>query len=300
MTQSSAVDLSRLPSPDVVETLSFEEIYADIQADLAALDPELDDLPDSDPAAKLLQVAAYRELILRQRINESARAVMLAHAKGPDLDNIVVREPYNIERLTIDPGDPTAIPPIAPTMESDDALRRRAQLAPARYSTAGPVDAYVFYALGAHADVLDASGTSPSPGVVQVTVLSRVGDGTPSAEVIAAVEAALSEEETRPLTDNVVVQGPELLEYEISATLHLYPGPDETVVLNSAMERIQAYIDKVHRLGLDVSLSGIYRALHTEGVQRVDLLAPAADMVVARHQVSLLTNLTVEIGGRDE
>jgi phage-related baseplate assembly protein len=31
---------------------------------------------------------AYRELLLRQRINEGAAACMLSHATGDDLDNI--------------------------------------------------------------------------------------------------------------------------------------------------------------------------------------------------------------------
>jgi phage-related baseplate assembly protein len=36
----------------------------------------------------LLQVVAYRELLLRQRINEASKAVMVAYAASADLDQI--------------------------------------------------------------------------------------------------------------------------------------------------------------------------------------------------------------------
>lgn len=299
MSLDSAVDLSRLPSPDVVEKLDFETILAEMKAELQALSPDLD-LRDSDPSMKVLQVCAMRELTIRQRVNDSARAVMLAHATGADLDNIVAREPYNIARLELDPGNPDAVPPVPPTMESDEALRRRAQLAPARYSTAGPVAAYEFHTLGAHADVLDASVDSPNPAQVTVTVLSRQGDGVPDQAVLDAVVAALNAEEVRPLTEEVTVQAAELVPFNVEATLTLYPGPDEQVVLDAAVAALDDYLARTHRLGLDVSLSGLYKALHAEGVQRVTLVQPEADIAVSPQEVSSCTGVNVTIGGRDE
>jgi phage-related baseplate assembly protein len=41
---------------------------------------------ESEPIVKLLQENAYREVILRQRINDAAKAVMLAYSTGADLD----------------------------------------------------------------------------------------------------------------------------------------------------------------------------------------------------------------------
>ena len=67
-------------------------------------------LVDSEPITKLLQENAYREVILRQRINDAAVANMLAWAQGSDLDNLVAN--WNVSRLTIQPGDDTATPPV--------------------------------------------------------------------------------------------------------------------------------------------------------------------------------------------
>ncbi|MGV5943123.1 baseplate assembly protein, partial [Escherichia coli] len=57
---------------------------------------------ESEPVTKLLQENAYRELLLRQRINEAAQAVMVAYAMGGDLDQIAAN--YNVKRLTVTPA----------------------------------------------------------------------------------------------------------------------------------------------------------------------------------------------------
>lgn len=62
----TAVDLSRLPAPDVIEKLDFETILADAVAQMRALVPDFEDR-DSDPAMKLLQVFSYFAQLLRQR-----------------------------------------------------------------------------------------------------------------------------------------------------------------------------------------------------------------------------------------
>ena len=51
----TAVDLSRLPFPAVVEPLDFEVIYAAMKAQFALLLPEYTAWLESDPAQKLLQ-----------------------------------------------------------------------------------------------------------------------------------------------------------------------------------------------------------------------------------------------------
>src|SRR5690554_5690605 len=125
---TTAIDLSQLPAPEVLEELNYEQILAARKAALVALYPSeeretIERLLDieSEPLAKLLQENAYRELLLRARINDAARAVMLAHAQGTDLDQIGAN--YGVERLMIDAGDSSAVPPVPPTFESDSEFR---------------------------------------------------------------------------------------------------------------------------------------------------------------------------------
>lgn len=295
----TAVDLSRLPFPAVVEPLDFETIFAAMLADLRVRAPQFSALVESDPAYKLLEVCAYRELLLRQRVNESAKAVTLAYAVGSDLDQIAAR--YNVARLTIDPGDPNALPlPRPAILESDTDLRRRTQLAFEGFSTAGPDGAYLFHALGAHGQVLDVSVYSPAPGDVVVAVLSRVGDGTADAQLLAAVDAALNAERVRPLTDRVFVQTAEVVPFTVTASLTLYPGPDAAVVLADATARLQAFVAENHRLGRDITRAGVIAALCTAGVQNVSLPAPASDIEITPLQAPWCTGTSVTIGGFDE
>lgn len=291
----TAVDLSRLPSPDVVELLDFDTIFADAVARMKVHMPEFE-TRESDPATKQLLVLSYFAQLLRQRINDAARAVMPAHAVGADLDNIAAI--FGITRFTLTPADPTT--GTAAVMESDTDFRRRMVLAPEGYSVAGPEGSYIFHALSADADILDASASSPSPGEVLVSILSREGSGAASAALVAKVDAYLSDVTRRPLTDLITVQSAAIINYDVVATLHTYRGPDADIVLDAARTRLAAYVADCHRLGRDVTRSGIFAALHVDGVQNVDLIRPAADLIVSRQAAPYCTGVTVTFAGVGE
>jgi phage-related baseplate assembly protein len=291
----TAVDLSQLKAPGVIDEPSFEAILTGMLTELQARDPEFSALVESDPAYKILQVAAFRELLLRQRVNEAARAVMLAFAAEADLDQIGAN--YSVARLVLDPGDPNAVPPVPPTFESDDDFRRRIQLSPEAYTTAGSAGSYVFNALGADPQVRDAQAVSPSPGVVTVYIQSRSGDGSAGVDLVEAVEAALNAETVRPMTDSVNVQSVSVIAYPLEAELIVFPGPDAEVIRQRAEQAATAYVRAQERIGFDVTRSGLFAALHREGVQNVDLISPAADIVVGDGEVTFCEGVTVTVGG---
>lgn len=298
MSAFTQIDLSTLPAPNVIEALSFEAIFSAMLVDLKARDPAFTALVESDPAYKILEVAAYRELLVRQRVNDAARATMLAYALGSDLDHIGAL--LSVARLVIDPGNAEALPPEPPILETDTEFRRRIQLSLEGFSVAGPEGAYLFHALSADPNVLDVSAISPSPGEVLISVISRIGDGTPDAPLLAAIAARLSADEIRPLTDLVTVQAATKIDYSIVANIYTYEGPDNSVVLTSAQAALDAYIARVRKVGFDVTISGIYAALHQAGVQRVELVAPTSDITVAATEYAHCTGTTLTIVGTDE
>lgn len=291
------INLSQLPVPDVVEQIDFETILADILADffarMAASGVQYTALLESDPLYKFAEVAAYREVLLRQRANESAVAVMLARAVGTDLDNLAAN--VNVQRLLIDAGDPNAVPPIPPTYESDDDFRARIQLSFEGYTTAGSEGSYVFHALSADGDVKDASALSPTPGNVDVYVLSRSSDGTAPAALLAKVNAALNAEDVRPMTDHVTVASATIVPFTVEAELTMYPGPDPEVVRQAAVKALNKYIASVQRIGYDVTRAGIIGALVQPGVQNVALTSPAADIIITDSQAPYCSASTVTI-----
>lgn len=301
----AVIDLSQLPAPDVVETLDFEAILAERKATLISLYPEDEQEAvartltlESDPLVKYLEENAYREVILRQRINEAAKAGMVAYAIKNDLDQLAANN--NVERLVIIPGDDTQIPPVAAVMESDSDLRQRVPAAFEGMSVAGPVGAYEYHALSSDGRVADASAFSPSPAEVVVTILARDADGTAPEDLLQVVGEALNDEAVRPVADRVSVRSAEIVPYEIDAVLYVYPGPAKEPILSAAKAQGAAYINEQRRLGRDVRLSAIYAALHVQGVQRVELMKPAADMVIDKTQASFCTDFKAVIGGSDE
>lgn len=289
------IDLSTLPAPDVVETLSFETILSEMLADLRRRDGAFTALVESDPAYKILEVAAYRELLIRQRVNDAARAVMLAYSGGADLENLGGL--FGVVRKTIVPANPNAIPPVAAIMESDGDFRTRIQLSLEGLSTAGPVGAYQFHALSVEGvkDVAVAGPPDTDPGVVRVTLLGNAGNGEVTTPIITAVENVLNGEDVRPLTDTVEVQSATVTEYEIVATLYIQQGPDPVVVKDAAESSVAAFVAKQHRVGADIRLSALYAALHVAGVDRVTLAAPGivADLIIDAEHAPYCTDITI-------
>ncbi|MEE4451461.1 baseplate assembly protein [Novosphingobium resinovorum] len=295
----TAVDLSRLPSPDLIEALDYETILAGavahFKAEMAAVGVTFEGR-ESDPATKLLQTFSYLAQLLRQRVNDAARAVMPAYAVGADLDNIAAL--YGIMRKVITPADEAnGIPAV---MESDTEFRRRMVLAPEGYSVAGPEGAYLFHALSADAEVLDATATSPSPGVVVVSLLSRLGNGSASQRLVDAVQAYVSADTRRPLTDLVIVQPAEIIPFLVDYDLTTFNGPDGSLVLANSLASVEAYVAESHRVGRDITRSALFRAAHVEGAQNVVLNSPAADVLVTRTQAPFCTGVAGRLAGTNE
>lgn len=290
---STAIDLSRLPAPVVIEQVGFEVIFAGLVASMQELLPSFDAAVESEPVVKLLQLVAYREMVLRQQFNDRARSVMVAYATGANLENLAAL--MGVSRLIVTPANP--VTGAAAVMESDEDLRSRTVLAPEAFTTAGAELAYVFHARSADANVLDASAISPAPGQVLVTVLSRLGNGQASPAMMALVTARLTDPAIRPLADNLTTQSATIVNFAVAADLYLFTGPDTGVVIAAAQARLDAYLDNARKLGRDITRSAIIAALHAEGVQRVVLTSPVADLIIAPTQAGHCTATNLDFGG---
>lgn len=301
----ATIDLSQLPAPGVVETLNYETLLAERKATLISLYPAAQQQAiartlalESEPIVKLLEENAYREVILRQRINEAAQAVMVAWALDGDLDQLGANN--GVTRLVITPADTSTIPPTPAVMESNDDFRARIASAFEGLSVAGPTGAYEYHAKSADGRVADASAISPSPASVTVTVLARDGNGSAPTDLLTAVETALNDENVRPVADRVTVQSAQIVNYVIDAELYLYPGPEAEPIRAASQAKLAAYVTAQKRLGRDIRLSALYAAIHVEGVQRVNLIQPVADVVLDKTQAAFCTGYTLTVGGSDE
>ncbi|MEG9862934.1 MAG: baseplate J/gp47 family protein [Flavobacteriales bacterium] len=293
----SNIDLSQLPAPDIVETLDYENILDAMLKDVRKRAPEFNALVESDPAYKLLEVAAYREVLLRSRINQAARAVMLPYARGADLDNLGAL--YRTTRHTIKPADNTKTPPVPAVFESDKDYRRRLYLAWEGLSNAGTRDSYTYHALKSLSSIQDATASSPEKGKVLITVLSRTAPGTVSAEQLATVNAYMQKPEIRQVTDLVTIESAKIINYKINATLHVLPGPGANIIKKTAEKELGLYVEERRLIGQIIPVSGIYRILQQEGVVRVDLESPTADIKPKKNEAGYCSAIALKLASHD-
>lgn len=289
------IDLTALPAPAVLEALDFEETY---QAELATYRQLMEDdgqewsAPlESDPVTKLIELGSYRRLLNRARVNDASKALLLAYAKGTDLDQLAAN--VNLNRLVIQAEDLAAVPPVPAVMEEDDALRERVQLVYEGLTTAGPRNSYILHARNASGLVADATAESPSPAVVVVTVLSLEGNGAAPADLLATVAVQLNDDDVRPVADRVIVQSAQILPYKVDAKVYMVSnGPENEAILATCRERLQAWINPRRRLGVEVARSGVDAQLHINGVSRVELTA-WTDIKPTKAQAAWCTGINV-------
>lgn len=292
----SVVDLSQLPAPQVLESLDFEGVYGEeLQRFRVYMGDKWDALLESDPITKLLELGAYRRMQNRARVNDAAKALMLAYARGADLDQLAAN--VNLQRLVVQAEDLNAVPPVERVLEADDALRERVQLVYEGLTTAGPRNSYILHARNASGRVADATAESPAPAEVVVTVLDLEGTGLAPPELLETVRAHLSDDDVRPVADRLTVQAAEILPYRVEAVLYKAgTGPENEAILAACKARLQAWVNPRRRLGLEVSRSGIDAQLHIDGVSRVELVG-WADIRPTREQAAWCETIDVAWGG---
>ena len=186
-------------------------------------------------------------------------------------------------------------------VETDDRYRARIQLAPESYTCAGPIGAYRHHALRVHQDIAEAAVWSPEPGCVDVRPVMSGGE-LPSADVLEAVRRALSADDVRPLTDNVTVQAPELVTYDLRLTWYL-PRTQEPL-LETVRGRVAAAVEN-YRLwqrsmpGRDILPLRLLSLLEQAGVRRVELASPGYQTLKG-YQLTREGEISVTFGGVED
>lgn len=245
------IDTTTLPQPTVVEALDFEAILAEHRADLLERYPAAADVMDleSEPLAKLLEAHAYRELLYRARVNDAARAHLLAFATGSDLEHLGAF--YSVPRLD---------------GESDERLRRRILLRVAALSGNGTKEHYEQIALTASQNVQDAIATQPWPGRVNVQLW--LVDQAQAEATQAQVLAALTAPAARPLGVPIAVSLAKPRAIHLTAGLLRESGAPVNLVAQ-VQASLPAAMAAYARLGRAVPRSWITTRLHVAGIARV-------------------------------
>ena len=280
-TPSLAPELAGLPTPQVLETLRFETVFDALLRDFQVRYPQYSALLASDPAIKLIEVAAYRELLLRARINEAARANLLAFAVGHDLEHLGAF--YGVSRLP---------------QEQDEPLRRRIRARIMGFANAGGAAHYRYWALSASPEVADVAVDSPGPGRVRISVLPTGHSDTVPEALLETVRATVLRDDVRVLTDTVEVVPVSLVPVTVAAQIWLYPDTP-MAVFEGLAPRLIRELAQAAVLGWDLTQSWLIGQLQQPGVHKVALSEPATDIRIHSTQAVRLTDVQLTFAGRD-
>jgi len=180
--------------------------------------------------------------------------------------------------------------------ETDDHLRERIKLAPESFSTAGARNAYIYWAKTAHQDIIDVAVTTDSEGYI--TIYPLASTGTPSAEMLTAVQASCSAEDVRPLSDAITTMAPTSKTTEINVGLVIYDSADTAAVKTAAEAALTEYAAWLRsKLGRDVIRERITAVAGVDGVYRPTVITPVADIINEIYEWCDCTAITVTITG---
>lgn len=279
-------ELANLPEPTLIEQISFEARLTQFRTRavqlFAAAGIEYDvEQIEADPLQVILQVVTYADSLLRQRVNEAIRANLLAFANGTDLDHLA--QFYDVTRNS---------------GETDDRLRTRIVLAIRGRSTGGTEPRYRSVALASSPRVLDAAVyTIPKDPTVYVAVFSTDNSGVADQALLDTVNAALQDPAVRMVNDRIVVAAASRVATPVTANVWLLPQTSSTILDQMRAALAAAWAEQIV-LGRDVTRSWLVAKLSLDGVQKVEIVSPAADVIMPPYQAAALGTITLNDMGR--
>jgi phage-related baseplate assembly protein len=319
-----------LAKPDVVAVPTFEQQLIKFKQavidHVAKSDPSmassvaetLDN--EAELATKIVEACTVVLQTRIREVNEDALQMFTYWAKGTNLDAKVAD--LGLERQKLSEGDANAFPPVAPNYESDEHLKLRYFLAPYSFSNSGPKMGYKYHAMtlderpiitvespwpdkvvvtyqfeqGSMAgQVKDAIGIRTAAGKVNVVLLGRERDGTPSDELILSVENYFKRDDVAPTTDEITVSKAVILPYSIRAIAYVNKAPDTSVTKIASEELLNTYANDHHILGATIEPSMVTHFLHQAGAKKVEFIEELNTIAATEQQAPYCTLIDIEV-----
>jgi len=187
-------------------------------------------------------------------------------------------------------------------LEDDTSLAERTYLAPSGYSTAGPQDAYTYWARTYNTDIGSVRPVSDqTAGKVEVYILMQ--DGTlPGKKVIEGLQEFLRDNEVRPMTDFVTVLPPTVKTYDLELTYYIGRSnkAQATAIQDRVNEAIGAFnMWQTTEIGRDINPAELVRRIREAGAKRPIITSPEF-AIIGDTEVAQLGTLKVAYGGLED
>lgn len=185
------------------------------------------------------------------------------------------------------------------SIEDDVSLRERTFEAPEALSTAGPELAYKWHAKSTNSAIVDVGVDSPSPGCVRIIPLLKGGE-IPGQEILTAVYDNISGKKKRPLTDNVFVEAPVIVNYDLDIEYYINDDADMSITQSRVNSAVENYILwQKSKLGRDINDSELVAYIKAvSGVKRVKVIAPEFTVIKAC-ELAVCNRISVSMLGRE-
>ena len=239
----------------------------------------------------------YAEIPSGETYIEAGAICSIAGKKGNEYDigdikTIVDPVPF------VDKAENSTKPENGADEESDEALRQRIFIAPSGYSVAGPDGAYEYHARQYNAAITNVHITSPVPGEVKIYYLLENGE-IPGTESLQGLQEYLYQSDIRPLTDNVEVLAPNVVNYDIAVTY--YVNQSDLNRSNVIQERVNdAILDyemwQRTQIGKDINPDVLTEKMIAAGAKRVEITSPQFT-ILSDNEVAGLGTKSVTYGG---
>lgn len=308
MARLGVIELDQLPPMEVLEALDSEAVLEERMQQFVDLWKENDPPAGAqydvahlefDPIKINQEANTFFELLLRDRVNQAAKAVTLAFATGGDLEAIASRYPGGVPRL---PG------------ETDTHYRMRIWLSPNTLSPHGVYESYVFWALTGDPTLRDATAVAKR-GTPNVTitimrdgppaVVNAGSDGiinfpspTPTIPQIDSVRRYVEDDSRKALTDVVSVRVPKIRTIDYVIDVWLFPGWDVDLIMPELYIAMAALIEKQRWLGYSHTLDSVDAALKRSGIYKIKVVSPPTDVEIDQHEVVVVNSVKIRYVGR--
>lgn len=186
-------------------------------------------------------------------------------------------------------------------IETDNKYRQRIHEAPESFSVAGPDGAYKYWARTASPLIIDVAVYSPALGQVEIRPLLEGGQ-IPEQEMLDAVESICNSRSIRPLTDQVTVAAPEIVNYNVTIEYFVDQNraTEASAVQAAVTEAVSGYVAwQKEKLGRDLNPSELIARVMGSGAKRVTVTSPVFTPVQP-YQVAVAGTVTVTYGGLED
>lgn len=183
--------------------------------------------------------------------------------------------------------------------EDDASYYERMRESMESFSTAGPINGYIYHTKSVSTAIADVAATSPEAGVVDIRVLLQGGE-QPTQAVLEEIEAALNSSDVRPLTDIVTVSMPEEDPFEIDLTYYISRNnqASTSIIDREARAAVEEYIKwQTGKMGRDINPSFLTQLIMAAGVKRVEVRKPTFRVVEETHVARIVRDTMKVLNG---